>query len=234
MITTVEKLPESITLFCKALKSVNPSHSVFGRVVRSPDKPTKLAMDDGRKFVMVMDESGLEIMDELNGDAVAMLLAVGHTHQYIDAQRKKGMQFYLALFTCDDHCHYLPARAHWANVLIECKKDYPELADDMESALADLKELSFSQLERECGFSLADVDSVGPADHRYINLERYLASPRSPLLLRRFLYHCCRLTELYSGDGWTYTADGQPSLPEYVMPNLALNKLSDLQLFHLK
>ncbi|HMW89837.1 MAG TPA: hypothetical protein PLI59_17760 [Candidatus Obscuribacter sp.] len=234
MSLTIEELPESIALFCSNLQAANTTQSVFGRIVRSPDTPTKLAIDEGRKFVMVMDESGLKRMDELDGDADAMLVAVGHTANYIAAQRKKGMQFYLAIFTCEEQSACYPAPAHWANVLLECQKDYPQLARDMDSALADLKKLTFAQLEKECGFSLADVHSLGKEDHRYIDLERYLASDRSTAMLRRFLYHCCRLTELYSGDGWTYTVDGQACLTEFVMPNLELTQLSDLHLYHLQ
>jgi hypothetical protein len=67
-----------------------------------------------------------------------------------------------------------------------------------------------------------------------MTLERLLKSDGSPLSVRRFLYHITRLTELYSGDGYTWTHDGRRGVREYIMANRAISKLKGSQVFELK
>lgn len=207
----------------------------FGRVVRSHDEPVKLAAEKDRKIAMVMGPSGLA---SLNGTTEDFLISIGYTHDYIRRQILEGMHFYLIMFGFGDGCDRAlrPRLATWDNVLRECALAYPQVGDIFEApgTRAALLAMDFARAEELCGFSLSEVDKNGVDDPRFVSLERLLGSDMSPLMVRRFLYHCCRISDLFSGDGWTRTAAGKLGLKEYVMPNLRIDQLAGHELLPLK
>lgn len=202
---------------------------VFGRVVRSRQRPDRLALETGRKIAMVMGPSGL---GRLHGGTDDILRAIGYTGDYIERQKQEGMHFYLIQFSfLGGHDMALrPRLATWENVLDECAMVYPQGAKSFAEALPALSTMTFSQVEKALGFSLAAVDRLGESDWRFVNVERFLQSDMAPLMVRRFLYHVCRISDLYSGDGWTYTEAGTRVLKEYVMPNLFFEQLVGYQM----
>jgi hypothetical protein len=111
---------------------------------------------------------------------------------------------------------------------------YPQTANMIKAGSRELKATSFAQFEQQAGFSLAEVDRLGPADRRFMTLERLLKSDGSALSVRRFLYHITRLTDLYSGDGYTWTHDGRRGVREYIMANRPICELKGNQVLELK
>lgn len=207
----------------------------FGRVVRSHEAPVKLAAEQDRKIAMVMGPSGLA---SLNGTTEDFLISIGYTHDYIRRQILEGMHFYLIMFGFGDGCDRAlrPRLATWENVLKECALAYPMVAGAFEAAgtKETLMAMSFARAEELCGFSLSEVDKNGVDDPRFVSFDRLAGSDMSPLMVRRFLYHCCRISDLFSGDGWTRTAAGKLGLKEYVMPNMRIDQLAGHELLPLK
>ena len=62
---------------------------------------------------------------------------------------------------------------------------------------------------------------------------RLLDTDGSPANVRRFLYHTLRLSELYTGDGFTRTFDNRRGVAEYIMLNRRLNELKDSRIYAL-
>lgn len=199
---------------------------VFGRILRGKNGPPNfLAAEPERKIAMVMGPAGLK---HLSGkSAYEMLLEIGYTRDYIARVKAEGVQFYLLLFAGD----IKPRLATWDNVVSAASQVYPVLRDLLRHALPQLKTMSLAQVERQCGFALAEIDALGIDDPRFMNEERLLQSSQDAFAVRRFLYHCCRLSDLYAGDGLTLTFDGRRALREYVVPNLELKILADRAIF---
>lgn len=209
---------------------------VYGRILRLSGnaEPELMAPEPQRRLVMVMDSLGLSKLPE----GRLSLLAIGYTNAYIENNIERGISFYLlafapqALTNFDDDWQPLPAT--WSNVIERACWAYPELSDLLSQVQGALPQISLADLEAELGAPLSLIDAAGPSDQRYISLERLqalrsqVASADLPGLVRRFLYHVLRLSELFSGDSYT-RVDAVPCaklnverVKEYVMPNLKL------------
>jgi hypothetical protein len=124
--------------------------------------------------------------------------------------------------------------ATWNNTLALVASSYPQAATMLTAARRTLKTTTFAQFEEQAGFSMAAVDRLGVSDERFITLERLLKSDGSALNVRRFLYHVTRLSELFSGDGYTYTPDGQRGLRENIMANRPISELKGSRMLELE
>ncbi|MBX9942351.1 MAG: hypothetical protein K2Y32_24020 [Candidatus Obscuribacterales bacterium] len=237
---------------------------VYGRILRvSGDaEPELMAPEPQRRLVMVMDSFGLSNLQK----GRSSLLQIGYTNAYIDTNIERGISFYLLAFapqalpSFDSNWQPLPAT--WANVIERACWAYPDLSDLFRQVQSVLPQVSLADLEVELGAPLSLIDAAGPSDERYISLERLkdrrgqVASADLPNLVRRFLYHVLRLSELFSGDSYTredvapfpsshgegrQSLDSRPNiglpniglpnigLREYVMPNLKLAWLGGSQ-----
>lgn len=205
------------------------SRRVFGRILRGRDGPPHLlASEADRKIAMVMGPAGL---GHLSGkSAYEMLVEIGYTRDYIARVKGEGVQFYLLMF----RGNLRPKQATWDNVIKVASEVYPSLSRLLLDALPDLRTMTLAKVEQVCGFALSVVDALGSTDPRFMNEERLLLSNQDAYAVRRFLYHCCRLSDLYSGDGLTLTFDGRRGMREYVVPNLELSELGDKALFLLE
>lgn len=195
-----------------------------------------LAEELDRRVVMVMGPAGVKdivravsssdikpgIESGQSGEpsGLAALATIGYTPAYVQRKLAEGFQFFLFTFDRPDRAMKL---ATWKNTLAAIADAYPEIAHLIARHGRELKKTSFAAIEERVGFSLAAIDKLGPDDARYMTLARLTASPGSASDLRRFLYHVTRLTELYSGDGYTVieTASGQSlrGVREYVIAN---------------
>ena len=114
-----------------------------------------------------------------------------------------------------------------------------QLAALIREHLGQLKSRSFQQLQQEYTHPAtgevmsmfdarnkpADCDQDDSAPWRMTEARLLaLPSPRAADI-RAFLYHALNLNNLFSGDGYTHTADGMRGYKEYVAPN---KKLEDL------
>ncbi len=195
-----------------------------GRIIRGtkPEDFATLTDDPTRKLVMLMGPDGLErIMDKTGYEA---LVTIGYEPNYI--VRKvvdEGNQFKLVVFAEGGEAKL----ATWDNVATVVASVYPRIAGNLYRNLDALKKMSFAQIEKQSGFCFADVDKAGAQDNRFMTYERFLASGGDLVAARAFLYFSVHLRELFSGDGYTYDAQGNRGLMEYIVPNKPLNELGD-------
>lgn len=219
--------------FADALRNGSRNASArgcYGRIVRSKDgQPQSLTEDTDRRVVMVMGPLGLRTL--LGKSGFEMVCQIGYTGDYIERKLEEGFKFHLALFARPDGELKV---ATWKNTLAVVAEAYPEVADIVLAQAWALKKTSFEEFESQAGFSFADVDALGSDDERFMTVQRLLASDRSPLAVRRFLYHSTRLSELYTGTGSTKTRDGDHGVREYIMRNRSVSQLGEFALLELQ
>lgn len=196
----------------------------YGRIVRTRhDKPLALAEEHDRRVVMVMGPGALGSLIPKSG--YKMLLSIGYKPDYIERKLGEGFAFTLLVFARPRG--WLKV-ANWRNTIDGIAAAYPEVAEIVRANADALRNTSFAEFEAQACFSFAEVDANGMADERFVTVDRLLASDRSPLSVRRFLYHTTRLSELYTGNGLTMTDGGQRGVREYIMRNRPVCQLDEL------
>ncbi len=201
----------------------------YGRIVRSRSRaPDTLSDDAARKLVMVTGPTGLRGF--LGKSPYEMLLHIGYTLEYIVDRVESGCQFWVVIF---DRPQGGVRVATWANCVDVAAATYPQVGTILKGAIGELRCKPFQQFQDEAGFSFAEVHTLGAEDPRFMTAERLLESDRSPLAVRRFLYHTLRLTELYSGDGTTRLHNHSRGIREYVMKNCTVDELPELSMARL-
>jgi nicotinamidase-related amidase len=214
-----------------------------GRILRGKAEGDfrTLTDDSSRKVVMLVGPDGLERLLGKNG--YDMLIEIGYEPDYIEQKLNEGTQFRLAVFK--EGAEASPAT--WDNTRELLCKIYPDVSKKLLNSMTRLKEIygkyqspreAFKALETLTGHSFKDVDAIGDSDMRYMTYDRYRYITERSVLeevinTRAFLYFAVYLKELYSGDGYTYTADGRKGLMEYIVPNLPLDNLGTHELIKL-
>lgn len=201
---------------------------VYGRIVRiKPGQPLALCEEADRLLVLVTGPSGL--LKLVGKTGYEMLDSIGYTRKYIRRKLSEGWQFKLLVFA-----RPLDARlATWRNVVFSAAELYPDVACTLIDALPELTQTSFSEFERRSGFIWEDVDKAGPDDERFMTLDRLLASEGTALDVRRFFYHVLRLSDLYTGNGYTKTNDNQRGVQEYAIRTVEVDDLEDCEIVDL-
>ncbi len=104
----------------------------------------------------------------------------------------------------------------------------PEISDDIDTSLDELKITPFTELEARMGYAFAEVRKAGPNDPRYMSYDRFLASPRTAADVRAFLHFSVHLRELFGGDVYTYDENGERGVEEFCVPTLPLSQRGHL------
>jgi hypothetical protein len=195
---------------------------LYARLVRSKCKtPVVLAEERDRRVTMVMGPSGVERL--LGKSGFCMLIELGHTAEYIEREVSAGTKFSLVVFRRQKGM----AAATWTNILKSVQQYYPEVKHLVAAAAKQLKRNSFAHWQEKAGYSFAEIHAKGPGDPRFMTVARLLESKGDALAVRRFLYHTIRLTELFSGDGYTWREDGTRGVREYVVENKVIACLGE-------
>lgn len=193
-----------------------------GRIIRGkvPKDFETLTDDPDRKIVMLVDPDGLDKM--LGKTGYEMLVEVGYEKDYLEHKVKEGNQFKLVVFP-DGGAAKL---ATWDNVIQMVKQAYPGIV--FPKVIADnLKRKKFYEIEKEAGYEFLKVEKEGKKNPQFMTYERFADSNQTLADYRAFLYFTIHLRELYSGDGWTYDANGNRGVKEYIIPNLPLADLGE-------
>jgi len=199
----------------------------FGKIMRgkTPAEFLKLASEQDRELAMVMGDDGLQKIAGLEGRD--LLRAIGYTDEYIDHLIAAGNSFKLVTFEAGGK---IIKPANWAGVAAAVSEIYPGTINAWLRYLKVLRQRPFAEWQRTAGYSFATVDKNGRSDLHFVTYERFLASHQTALDLRAFLYFTVRLTDLFTGNGFTANEQGERQVAEYIMPNLPLDQLKKLVL----
>ncbi|MBC8000625.1 MAG: hypothetical protein IAF58_21935 [Leptolyngbya sp.] len=201
---------------------------LYARLIRSRcQHPIALAEERDRRITMVMGPSGLQRLIGKSG--FDMLVELGHRREYIAREVNTGTKFSLVIFRRQPGM----LAATWNNVIASVSQHYPEIKHLVLPVKATLKRTPFAQWEKDAGFDFSDVHALGMKDPRFMTVARLLESNGDALAVRRFLYHTVRLTELFSGDGYTQLQDGARGVREYVLENKVLACLGEMHAIEL-
>jgi hypothetical protein len=202
------------------------SSTMCGRILRgiSGTDFVTLSNDPKRKIVMLAGPDGIQHIRDLPG--YQMLEACGYMPSYIVELVAKRTVFKLVIFADNT----LTAPATWQTMLALAGEVYPAIRYVLEQHMAVLARTPYQQLQKQAGFDFAQVASNGEGDQRFMTYERYLSSDKTPGLTRAFLQHTLYMCELYSGDGYTYRADGMRGLQEYATRNRPLESFGTYEL----
>lgn len=202
--------------------------NLVGRILRGikpVDFRTMTNEPEKRKVIQLMDGQGLaELVGRSTRD---QLLHIGYDSDYIKSLVESGHIFKLVVFEQDGS----PAkRAWWKEVLEVCGQAWPELSKDFTDALPHLRRWPFEFWEAQLKIStngLTFKDIKKDVNHPFHMTAARLASMsvKTPLSIRTFLYLNAFLTELFSGDGFTWNERNERGLPEYIAPNREISTI---------
>jgi hypothetical protein len=204
--------------------SVIAGPAIYGRILRGsrPEHFLTCSDDAERRLVMLMGSDGFEKLKGKTG--YEMLVQIGYTEEHIRQKVNiERNQFKLVTFDLAQP----PLLATWDNVEQMVAVAYPAIAAKLTACLAELKSTPFPELERQAGFRFAEIAHTGSGDERFMTGERLAALPGTAAEVRAFLFHSLHLCELYGGDGYTYTKDGQRGVTEYISVNMPLASLNN-------
>ena len=193
-----------------------------GRIIRGQDPNDFLTLTDDpdRKIVMLMGPDGLSQIQGKTG--YEALNIIGYEPDYIVRKVQEGNQFKLVTFPEGQDA----ILATWDNVAEIVKQVYPDVYSKISANLPLLKKKEFDEIERDAGYDFSEIDKNGKTDDRYMTYERYQDAGAGIIKARAFLYFTLHLRELFSGDGYTYDANGVKGLKEYFISN---KPISDIQ-----
>lgn len=224
--TPIDNLIDAI----RTSRRLSRVRACYGRIVRiKGDGPLTLTEEPDRRVVMIMGPAALADLTGRSG--IEMLSLIGYTDEYVRRKLKEGCRFELVVFS---RPRGKLAVANWSNTIDGIIEAYPEVADIVAVNRRLLTALSLADFEALAGFSFAHVDARGVKDPRFMTLERLQKSDRSALAARRFLYHVTRLSDLFTGNGVTMTAYGEPGVREYIMRNRPVSQLENVQVIELQ
>jgi nicotinamidase-related amidase len=213
--------------FTAGQKPATPYSDLQGRFIRMrPGEPDALTDDPDRRVVFLVDGQTLTDLVGLTGYQVCM--AVGWDPDYTKGKVNAGYRFALAVFP-KQNCKL----GTWDNILDAVERVYPEIAQKISMHRASLRQMtpaSLAQMEQRLGYRLLDVDQAPGAkknDPRFMTIDRYKSAPDTADMARAFLYFTVHLKELFYGDGWTRTRQGQRGVEEYIMPALPMSDLGE-------
>jgi hypothetical protein len=220
------QLEEYKALFLSKKKSETPITGLVGRVLRGKKPEDFITLTDepeNRKIILLMAGDGLELLLGKAGNEI--LLSIGYEQEYIKYKVESGNKFKVVVF--EEGGPIKPAI--WDNVAEIVSEIYPEYKERIYKHLKKLKTTPYAKFQKEftkiAGKNFRLVDREGSKNPFYMTAERFKNSKGDLLDMRRFLYNCVHLSDLFSGDGYTYDEQGKRGLREYIAPNKPLDEL---------
>uniref|UniRef100_A0A6C0KPT3 HD/PDEase domain-containing protein n=1 Tax=viral metagenome TaxID=1070528 RepID=A0A6C0KPT3_9ZZZZ len=199
--------------------------NLVGRVLRGQTDADflNLSPDPNRKLIMFMASDGLQEL--INKSLTDILITIGYPVDYIKELLRSNTKFKLLVASEQDEI--LPAT--WDNLLTLITIQYvnTNIPRYLEQNLDELKSNSFNT-----GFSNI-MKARDPSFSGKMTAERLNYSKGSLWEMRQFLNDVLNLNELYMGDGYTYTKDGEKGVAEYFSLNAPIKNLRDVLLINL-
>ncbi|MFC1622689.1 hypothetical protein ACFL1Y_01695 [Patescibacteria group bacterium] len=226
-VTQVQEYLKAFNSGSLGSRSVN---GLLGRVIRgkNPKDFETLSDDPNRRIILLTDSLGLENI--VGKDHFDILITIGWEPSYAIQKVNDGFQMKLVVLREGG-----PARlATWDGMMEVVYLAYPEIATKLKKWLPELKKVKFDDLEKSYGCDMSKVDREGDTNHKFMTLERYEQADDTLENARAFLYFSVHLREQYAGDGYTYDAQGNQGVKEYMAPNCNISELLDSEIVDLQ
>lgn len=189
-----------------------------GRPGQTPDEfETLTDTPQSRLVIMLTDSSGLSRF--FGKSDYQKCITVGHAPHHIEGKVKAGYVYKFVVFP-----ETSALTGEWKSVWQICASVYPDIAASVQQHARTIIQMShdggitpLKLFEDQAGYLFKDADD--PADPRFMDIDRYRASQKTALDLRKLLYHTLHLRELFRGDGYTYDESGRRGVQEYFLRN---------------
>jgi len=217
----IDMFMKTIELQAKPVFTLPPD-LVCGRLIRGREEKDfeTLTCDPGRDTVFMVASEGLNAF--LGKTPYQMLVEIGYGLDYIREKVESGHTFRLVMFPASIRTGCV-RRATWDGVMDMVRFQYPAIAPKVAAVIDQLRGTSWEDIVKQSGG--LDFGKI-TANHADFMTAGRLAEREGNLVnVRAFLYHIMQLRELYSGDGYTKTADGARGVPEYLAANVPLKSL---------
>eukprot|EP01064_Diplonema_japonicum_P034341 TRINITY_DN7082_c0_g1_i1.p1 TRINITY_DN7082_c0_g1~~TRINITY_DN7082_c0_g1_i1.p1 ORF type:complete len:601 (+),score=141.43 TRINITY_DN7082_c0_g1_i1:40-1842(+) len=169
-----------------------------------------------RPTTFVLGPDGIEALIGKRG--FDMLMAVGLTKKHVTSVVQRNKKYGLVLFEAQHDVQPVPA--DWCGLEAIVQTHYPFVWKYLQQTFPLLKRLSYKQLlqtgknttEKWRALGCSPTVAFLRSDHTALDARIWLASE----------LFCC---EPYSGDGWTYTDNGERGVREYFSSNISLKQI---------
>lgn len=178
-----------------------------------------------RRTIQLMDGQGLQEL--LGKTSTEQLLHIGYDRSYIESLLSSGHSFRLLVFPKKGS----PAhRAYWSETLEVCADAWPEVSIILRNSLMQMRKWPFEywEMHLKMAIGMTFKELKAKPDHPWhMTVDRLsnMTGAVSGIFIRIFLYLNAFLTELYSGDGFTWNESGTRGLPEYISLNRKISEL---------
>ncbi|MDB5036989.1 MAG: hypothetical protein JWQ35_517 [Bacteriovoracaceae bacterium] len=207
---------------------------LFGRVLHGREPKDFLKMTDNadRKIIFYMGSAALQNLMGRSG--YQSVIHLGYTPEYIALLKNQKKYFQLLIFKTNEHL--IPAT--WDNVIHEVAKQYPKVASKILAQLPLLKTIPFVQIHKiavtEGSPPFSVINKTGKMHPNYFSEQALEQSLGKLWEVRAFLYFEARLTELFAGDGHTFSHHGERGVPEFVGANMEVASLPEKEIIPLE
>ncbi|XP_033107763.1 uncharacterized protein LOC117109504 [Anneissia japonica] len=205
---------------------------IYGRICTTSsadDMPVKLSDQPNRKTAFVFGPETV-CSTLLQYQPYEMLIHLGFLPEYIEMKVKLHKKaFWVVLLYPESLPQSTPILpATWDGVLKFVQSSYPDAFQIVKQHLYVMKNNPVEFFEAQAGLKFIDVlhDPEGPNFMSYSRFRR-LPPPQLEWETRLFLYCEVRIFELFTGNGFTKTANGLKGEREYICENYDLQKLGE-------
>jgi hypothetical protein len=203
----------------------------YGRIVevKGLQSEVEFMSSPNQLFPFIM---GPETIHHLKGrSAWEIFDFVGYRKHFVVQRLKSGSKFVLILFTgfqdemkenvdSSNSDRTKPVTATWENVLTMVEKASQVVGERVRNVFSMIQTTPFYHYGVD--FEQLDSDLLQQVN----SFEAFEKSGHdSPAMVRAFLRHTMKLTELYAGDGYCYNDRGERGSKEYLMPRVAISQL---------
>lgn len=198
----------------------------FARLIRGtlPEHFRTLTSDLGREVVMTIDSDGIE---QLKGKTPGQMLSglLGYEEAEIQRLRSLGTKYVLVLFENRGDI----SDADWAGLGKRLSNgNFPPVVNFLfQKYEAQLRTLPFSEIEAQASTTFSDTYSryyLERSNPVFMTADK-LTENSTLVEFRAFLYNDLRLTELYTGTGYTHNPSTGLEVREYFHPNREIKDL---------
>ena len=239
-------ITQYLNFMAQSVKNVNTKNKVasptpqpeniWGRIIRGKQESDfqSMSSDLQRKLVFYTNPEGVAKISSKASEPKDFLRLSGYPDDYIDHLVSEGHSFKYIFFHSEN---ILPAT--WEGIIQLVKTYSPEAAAACIHMLDELKSKSFKEIDNHQPGRMSEIYRNGREDPAFMSFDKFNALVKTgnytPYDVRSFLFHEFNLNELFAGDGFTRTPEGDIGIQEFIginyrMQDLLMTNAVDLEI----